>query len=212
MYTCMHSACVLALHMRAQCAQDNLLTVSRFHVRDIMGKRARSLSSGPKPGCIPPTVCDVSAYDIKPARTVNADAMIGHCGKKARTAQNNDNVTTDDQFSTDDDKDTRDNGKNYTDVPACLVPFIRWTNMKAKHNLCLHAEAIKEDHKLTWNLCPPSCEDVQSHIDFALNTMLSVPKLREHHLKFGISSQPGARWTKIHDYSFLDGMFSGVHL
>ena len=165
-----------------------------------MGKRARSPSSGPEADCIP----DVSAYSV-PARTINADAMIGHCGKKTRTAPNNDNVTTDDTLSNDDDKDTRDNGKNYTDVPACLVPFIWWTNMKAKHNLCLQAEAIKEDHKLTWNLCPP-CEDVQSHIDFALNTMLSVPKLREHDFKFGVSAQPGDRWTKFPDYRDLDAM------
>ena len=150
-----------------------------------MGKRAHSPSSGPEADCIP----DVSAYSV-PARTINADAMIGHCGKKTRTAPNNDNVTTDDTLSNDDDKDTRNNGKNYTDVPACLRPFIGWTNMEAKHNLCLQAEAITEDHKLTWDLCPP-CEDVESHIDFALNTMLSVPKLREHDFKFGISSQPG---------------------
>ena len=91
-----------------------------------MGKRARSPSSGPEADCIP----DVSAYSV-PARTINADAMIGHCGKKTRTAPNNDNVTTDDTLSNDDDKDTRNNGKNYTDVPACLRPFIGWTSMEA---------------------------------------------------------------------------------
>ena len=72
--------------------------------------------------------------------------------------------------------------------------------------MSIHAEAIKEDRKLECDLCPPSCEDVQSHIDFALNTMLSVPKLRVHNFTFGISSQPGARWTNFPDYSLLDVM------
>ena len=67
-----------------------------------MGKCARRLSSGPEPDCIPPTVCDASAYD-KPAHSINnANAMMGHCGKKAHTAQNNDSVTTDEKISTDD--------------------------------------------------------------------------------------------------------------
>ena len=59
--------------------------------------------------------------------------------------------------------------------------------------------------RLMWDLCPPD-QHFEIHIDFVVNDLLSIPRYRSHHFKFGITHQPAARWTEFPDYQHLDAM------
>ena len=75
--------------------------------------------------------------------------------------------------------------------------------MPKKYLRCLSVS--RPDHRIEFDLCSPS-EDVESHVSYALNNVLSMRQYKEHDFKFGISAQPAIRWTAFADYKFLDLM------
>ena len=107
----------------------------------------------------------------------------------------------------DDEEQSKDKatGKNKHDpdinFPRCLTPYRHWTSMRAKYFKCLSVS--RPDHNIIFDLCPP-LENIECHISYALDNVLG--QYKNCVFKFGISSQPGVRWSAFPDYKFLEVM------
>ena len=97
-------------------------------------------------------------------------------------------------------KDNHDPDINF---PSCLTPYLHWTSMRAKYLKCLSVS--RPDHNIMFDLCPPH-ENMECHFNYALDKILGLGQYKNRVFKFGISSQPGVRWSAFPDYKFLDVM------
>ena len=142
-----------------------------------MGKRARSCTST-EPDCVPTELDeDSSDQDINEVTVINDDDE----GKGKGKGKGNDKGN----------------------IPNDLAPYIHWGGMARKYVKCL--EASQPGHRILLDLCPPNA-DIECHIAFSLDAILSTRRNRDHSFKFGVSSQPGVRWTAFPDYKYLDTM------
>ena len=87
------------------------------------------------------------------------------------------------------------------DLPETVMPYKRWTNMKARVRAVLKA-GFTPSHEVVFDLASP-CQAWQPHIDYIVNTGLSVRNVT--HFKIGISYTPHKRFYKD-DYRLLRRM------
>ena len=87
------------------------------------------------------------------------------------------------------------------DLPETVMPYKRWTNMKARVRAVLKA-GFTPSHEVVFDLASP-CQAWQPHIDYIVNTGLSVRNVT--HFKIGISYTPHKRFYN-HDYRLLRRM------
>ena len=87
------------------------------------------------------------------------------------------------------------------DLPETVMPYKRWTNMKARVRAVLKA-GFTPSHEVVFDLASP-CQAWQPHIDYIVNTGLSVRNVT--HFKIGIAYTPHRRFYN-HDYRLLRRM------
>ena len=87
------------------------------------------------------------------------------------------------------------------DLPETVMPYKRWTNMKARVRAVLKA-GFTPSHEVVFDLASP-CQAWQPHIDYIVNTGLSVRNVT--HFKIGISYTPHKRFY-YDDYRLLRRM------
>ena len=87
------------------------------------------------------------------------------------------------------------------DLPETVMPYKRWTNMKARVRAVLKA-GFTPSHEVVFDLASP-CHAWQPHIDYIVNTGLSVRNVT--HFKIGISYTPHKRFY-YDDYRLLRRM------
>ena len=84
------------------------------------------------------------------------------------------------------------------DMPATVLPYLHWTNMRERVQPCLDAR-FGASHRLVFNLAAPQ-QDWQSHLDYVVDTGLSIRGVTC--FKFGITYWPDRRWV-YEDYEDL---------
>ena len=87
------------------------------------------------------------------------------------------------------------------DLPETVMPYKRWTNMKARVRAVLKA-GFTPSHEVVFDLASP-CQAWQPHIDYIVNTGLSVRNVT--HFKIGITYTPHKRFY-YDDYRLLRRM------
>ena len=87
------------------------------------------------------------------------------------------------------------------DLPETVMPYKRWTNMKARVRAVLKA-GFTPSHEVVFDLASP-CQAWQPHIDYIVNTGLSVRNVT--HFKIGITYTPHKRFY-YYDYRLLRRM------
>ena len=87
------------------------------------------------------------------------------------------------------------------DLPETVMPYKRWTNMKARVRAVLKA-GFTPSHEVVFDLAS-RCQAWQPHIDYIVNTGLSVRNVT--HFKIGITYTPHKRFC-YDDYRLLRRM------
>ena len=87
------------------------------------------------------------------------------------------------------------------DLPETVMPYKRWTNMKARVRAVLKA-GFTPSHEVVFDLAS-RCQAWQPHIDYIVNTGLSVRNVT--HFKIGITYTPHKRFY-YYDYRLLRRM------